>query len=134
MATLRTLAPIAALIAALFAALTAGAAAEAAEGAPVFAGHKYTVVYRDGPSLLLDFKSASMMEGTFLAGPSKGQKLSINFKATEVAPRVYMLTWQEADKTTVVHVDDFNKMLSLSNVTLPDGTFLTMTGALTPAD
>ena len=108
--------------------------AQAADSAPVFVGHKYTVAYTNGPSLLLDFKSATFMEGTFLAGPSKGQKLSINFKAAKIAPRVYMLTWQEADKTIVVHVDDFNKMQSLSNVTLPDGTFLNMAGTFKPAD
>lgn len=122
------------IVLAIVALMLSSMMALAADGTPVFVGHKYTVAYKDGPSLLLDFKSTTFMEGTFLAGPSKGQKLAITFKATEIAPKVYMLTWQEVDKTTVVHVDDFNKMQSLSNVTLPDGTFLNMTGVFKSAD
>ncbi len=122
------------IIFAIVAMMLSSMMALAADSTPVFVGHKYTVAYKDGPSLLLDFKSATFMEGTFLAGPSKGQKLAITFKTTEISPKVYMLTWQETDKTTVVHVDDFNKMQSLSNVTLPDGTFLNMAGAFKPAD
>lgn len=44
-----------------------------------------------------------------------------------------MLTWQEADKTTVTHIDDFSRMVSYSNVTLPDGSFRNMVGRLANA-
>jgi hypothetical protein len=106
------------------------AGAVAADMTPVFVGKKYNVSYMGGPSLRLEFKSATALEGTFLAGPSKGQVLKITYTAKEVAPSVYMLTWQEADKTTVTHVDDFSRMVSYSNVTLPDGTFMNMVGRL----
>ncbi len=106
------------------------ASAVAADMTPVFVGKKYNVSYMGGPSLRLEFKSATALEGTFLAGPSKGQVLKITYTAKEVAPSVYMLTWQEADKTTVTHVDDFSRMVSYSNVTLPNGTFSNMVGRL----
>jgi len=115
----------------VFGAARAGVAGEVS--APVFVGKQYNVAYSGGPSLLLDFKSATFMEGTFLAGPNKGQKLSITFTAKEIGPSIYMLYWQEQDKTTVVHVDDFAKQVSYSNITLPDGTFLNFSGPLTPA-
>jgi len=123
-------------ILAMLAVLAAGTfgQAYAAEKAPIFVGNKYKVAYAGGPSLLLDFKSATFMEGPFLEGPSKGQKLSITFTAREITDGVYMLYWQEQDKTTVVHVDDFRKMVSYSNITLPDDTFLNFSGPLTPAN
>lgn len=109
-----------------------GALAADAVPPPVFVGKKYTVNYPGGPSLRLDFKSATDLEGTFLAGPNKDQVLKISYTAKEVAPSVYMLTWQETDKTTVTHVDDFSRMVSYSNVTLPNGTFINMVGRLAP--
>jgi hypothetical protein len=121
---------------ALYSLLAASAAYPASAGeatAPVFVGKKYNVAYAGGPSLMLDFKSATFMEGTFLAGPNMGQKLSITFTAKEIGPNLYMLYWQEQDKTTVVHVDDFVRQVSYSNITLPDGTFLNFSGPLTPA-
>jgi hypothetical protein len=108
--------------------------AAAAERPPVFVGKQYKVAYGGGPSLLLDFKSDTFMEGTFLEGSNMGQKLSITFTAKEIGDGLYMLYWQEQDKTTVVHVDDFRKMVSYSNITLPDGTFLNFSGPLTPAN
>ena len=114
--------------------LASAGAVQAAEPAPVFVGHKYKASYPGGPQFLLDFKSVTYMEATFLAGPSKGQVLKINFTAKEVAPSVYLLTWQEEDKTTVVHVDDFSKLVSYSNATLPDKTFQTHVGRLSTAD
>lgn len=107
--------------------------ANAAEFTPVFVGKKYTADYQGGPSFLLDFKSATQLDATFLAGPNKGQVLKITYTAKEVAPSVYMLTWQEADKATVVHVDDFSRMVSYSNLTLPDGTFHNTVGRLATA-
>lgn len=102
----------------------------AADMPPVFIGKKYNVSYVGGPSLRLEFKSATALEGTVLAGPNKGQVLKITYTAKEVAPSVYILTWQDADKTSVTHVDDFSRMVSYSNVTMPNGSFTNMVGRL----
>lgn len=67
--------------------LLAPLTAAAAEFTPVFVGKKYTVDYPGGPSLRLEFKSATALGGTFLAGPNKGQVLKITYTAKEVAPR-----------------------------------------------
>jgi hypothetical protein len=60
--------------------------------------------------------------------------LSITFTAKENGDRFYMLYWEEQDNTTVVNVDDFRKMASYSNITLPDYTFLNFVGRLTAAN
>jgi hypothetical protein len=39
-----------------------------------------------------------------------------------------MVSWQEADKTTVVHVEDFKNGIVHTNVTGPNGIFLRRSG------
>jgi hypothetical protein len=36
---------------------------------------------------------------------------------TPIAPNVFMVTWVEGDKTTVVHVEDYGGMVFYTNVT-----------------
>jgi hypothetical protein len=33
------------------------------------------------------------------------------------------VTWQESDKTTVVHIEDYNRQTIVTNITEPDLTF-----------
>ncbi len=41
-----------------------------------------------------------------------------------------MVCWQEADKTTVVHVQDFENGIIHTNVTVPNGVFILHSGTL----
>jgi hypothetical protein len=34
-----------------------------------------------------------------------------------------LVTWQEADKTTVVHLEGYKENTIITNITSPDGTF-----------
>ena len=54
--------------------------------------------------------------------------VTVNYTATEVADNVFMVTWKEPDGTTVTHVEDFNKSIVYTNITLTDHTFLNYKG------
>jgi hypothetical protein len=41
-----------------------------------------------------------------------------------------MICWQEADKTTVVHIDDFENGIVRTRVTEPNGVFIHKSGTL----
>jgi hypothetical protein len=57
---------------------------------------------------------------------SRSEKVEIRVKP--VADKVFLVTWQEVNKTTVVQVQDFERRVILTNITRPDGTFLQATG------
>jgi hypothetical protein len=41
------------------------------------------------------------------------------------------VAWQEADKTTVVHLEDYNNMNIITNITGPGGRFQSFQGGMT---
>lgn len=43
---------------------------------------------------------------------------------------VFLVSWTESNGATVVHVEDFVENKIYSHATLPDGTFLRMSGAM----
>jgi hypothetical protein len=58
-----------------------------------------------------------------------GRSERVEIRIQPVADKVFLVTWQEANKTTVVQVEDFERKVILTNVTRPDGTFLQSKGA-----
>jgi hypothetical protein len=54
----------------------------------------------------------------------------VRISSTKIRPGVLMISWQEASKTTAVHVVDFEKGIVYANTTQTDGTFIRMKGAL----
>jgi len=46
------------------------------------------------------------------AGPE-----TVTTEVTPVAPDVFMVTWKESDKTTVVHIEDYGSMVFYTNIT-----------------
>jgi len=45
-----------------------------------------------------------------------------------------VISWQEADGSTVVHIDDFETGCSLAFFTTPDGQFFRLEGNLRPLE
>lgn len=58
-----------------------------------------------------------------LTGPRTGNADTVAIEVVEIAANVFLVSWQEADHITVVHVEDFNTHTFHSCVTMPDGTF-----------
>ncbi len=73
----------------------------------------------------LYFKSKTVMTITNVAGPLNGTSETVQIAVTLIRPGVFMISWQEADKTTVVHIQDFENGIVHTNVTEPNGVFIT---------
>ncbi|MEO5598661.1 MAG: hypothetical protein ABIQ66_08575 [Novosphingobium sp.] len=65
-----------------------------------------------------------------VGGPITGLRGSARYTAREVAKGIYAISWQEADGSTVVHVDNFTDGVSLSYFTDASSNFYQMHGTL----
>lgn len=117
------------LFAILFA-LTASASAHAAAAYP-FEGKVYEYRYGDF-AVREHFVSASEMEFTILSGKTAGKTERVQYRAEQVTPEKFLISWQEKDGGTVVHLDDFQAGKSLSRYTDAKLNFHSMTGTLQP--
>ena len=101
------------------------ASVETEGGFPV-AGDNYEANF-DGGSFRIRFASASLMTITDLA---QNRSETVQVAATEVRSGVFMISWQEASKTTVVWVLDLENGILFTNTLRPDGTFHRSNGTL----
>jgi len=89
----------------------------------------------EGYTFRLDFTSESSLTYTVLRAPNPFQvdtKQTVDYHRVEIRPNVYFVYWQEPDKTTVTHYEDFEKNVVYSNITTPDHEFLTLHGTIKP--
>lgn len=66
--------------------------------------------------------------------PSGRVQQVVETAVTVIRPGVFLLSWTEADGTTVVHVQDFETSTVHSHARLPDGTLLRSRGTISWAD
>ena len=78
----------------------------------------------------LHFASETVMTITNVEGPLKGTWETVQIAVTPIRPGVFMIGWQEADKSTVVHIQDFANGIVHTNVTVPKGVFIQHGGTL----
>ena len=71
------------------------------------------------------------MSVEFLDGDQIGKTATIPFSWSRIGDGLYLLAWQEADRSTVVHCDDFANGVSRSFYTVMDGSFYQLAGSLT---
>ncbi|QCJ01064.1 MoaF-related domain-containing protein [Agrobacterium larrymoorei] len=86
-------------------------------------GHAYEVDFGGGNAFRIAFNSNTEMVFTRLVEPNKGSVETVRFTHKPIRDDVFLVYWQEADKTTVVHVEDFGKGEIYTNITGPDGSF-----------
>ncbi len=94
-------------------------------------GHTYRVDFGGGNAFDIDFASDRHMTFTKLQPPAQGQVETIRFDHRRIREGLYLVRWQEADKTTVVHLEDFARGRVYTHITRPDGRFFTGESALT---
>ena len=88
------------------------------------AGRKYAVVFPKFRAEL-DFHSATSLTFTLIQPDGgRGRTETVNFRAQPIATNIFLITWQEANKTTVVQVEDFASGVIFTNITRADGTFI----------
>lgn len=76
------------------------------------------------------YPSAERMHYKVLTGPRAGSEETVSIDIKLIRPSVFLVSWQEGDKTTVVHVEDFDAGVFYSNVTMPNGGFHRITGKM----
>jgi hypothetical protein len=78
----------------------------------------------------LHFKSEAVMILTNAEGPFAGTSETVQIAVTPIRPGVFLICWQEGDKTTVVHVEDFENGIVSTNITGRGGAFICRRGTL----
>jgi hypothetical protein len=63
-------------------------------------------------------------------GPFAGTSETVQIAVTPIRPGVFLICWQEGDKTTVVHVEDFENGIVSTNITDRGGAFICRRGTL----
>ncbi|MBN9603024.1 MAG: adenylate cyclase [Afipia felis] len=66
------------------------------------------------------------------AGALKGNMTTVDFEWRLIHGETYAVSWQEADGSTVVHIDDFGSGRSLSFFTTRSRDFFRLEGKLQP--
>ena len=92
-------------------------------------GHVYEVNFGSWV-FHLHFKSETVMMLTNAEGPFKGTSETVQISVTPIRPGVFMISWQEAEKTTVVHVEDFENGIVHTHITEHIGAFIRRSGTL----
>jgi hypothetical protein len=69
------------------------------------------------------YLAPDQMHYRVLTGPRAGQQETVAIEVKQIADQVFLVSWQEADGITVVHVENFHTMNFDSCVTMPDGRF-----------
>jgi hypothetical protein len=78
----------------------------------------------------LHFESETVMTLTNAEGSFKGTSETVQIAVTPIRPSVFMISWQEKDKTTVVHVEDYENSIVHTNITERSGAFIRRSGTL----
>jgi len=78
----------------------------------------------------LRFESETVMTLTNVDGPFEGNSETVQIVITLIRQGIFMISWQEADQTTVVHVEDYENGIVHTNVTKPRGSFIRFSGTL----
>ncbi len=122
-----------ALAALALAALLPGvvAAADIAPAAFEAVGHTYAVDFGGGNAFDIRFDSDREMTFTKRQPPGQGQVETVRFRHRRLREGLYLVYWQEADRTSVVHVEDFARGTIYTNITRPDGSFFNGQSPLT---
>ncbi|MDO5631346.1 MAG: hypothetical protein Q4G22_05845 [Paracoccus sp. (in: a-proteobacteria)] len=93
-------------------------------------GHVYEARFGD-LAYHLDFQSdgrTMTFSSVGEAAPVADAQVTVQYKALEVAPDVFMVIWTEPDGSTVTHVEDCANAVVHTNIILPDHQFLNYTG------
>lgn len=101
---------------------------------PVFAGRGFRVDYDGLSAHNLYSADASHLRYAIVSGPYAGAEGEAACQWREIAEGVYVISWQEADGATVVHVDDFANGYSQAFFTATDLSFHRMRGPLCEID
>lgn len=76
------------------------------------------------------YPTVDSMRYQVLTGPRAGTADTVAIQVKQICAGIFLVSWQEADHITVVHVEDYNTGTFDSCVTMPDGTFRRFTSKM----
>jgi hypothetical protein len=86
-------------------------------------GHRYFV---DFVAFQVELDFASETSLTYYNLDKNGNKVgseTVTIKVEPITDGIFLVTWQESDKSTVVHIEDYNRQTIVTNITESDLTF-----------
>jgi hypothetical protein len=95
-------------------------------------GKTYVADFKDIAFQLEFHHDGQKMTFTGLTEAVKKAKETIQYTAVPISPNVFMVYWQEANGTTVVHIEDFANQIVRTNITTPTMQFYNLVGTLKP--
>jgi hypothetical protein len=93
-------------------------------------GHHYFVDFH-AFQVELDFTSETSL--TYYNLDKNGKKVgseTVTIKVEPITEDIFLVTWQESDKTTVVHIENYDRMTIVTNITGPDLSFSQFSGTV----
>ncbi|AOJ62636.1 adenylate cyclase [Burkholderia ubonensis] len=97
---------------------------------PPFAGKTFEVRYAGLTAINAYADDGVHMRYEITEGDFTGAKDEVAYAWQHVAGEIYAISWQEADRATVVHIDDFAAGTSHSFFTAPSLDFHRLDGSL----
>jgi hypothetical protein len=94
-------------------------------------GHRYLVDFKAFRVELFFTSGNSLTYTEVKPDDSRGSSETVSISVEPIGDELFLVTWQEADKTTVVHLEDYKNNTIITNITDPDHTFSTFHGTMT---
>lgn len=76
------------------------------------------------------YLSTEEMRYQILTGSRAGDSDTIAIQVKAIRPGLFWVSWQEADKITVTHLEDFENGTFEASITLPDLSFIRCSGKM----
>lgn len=99
-----------------------------------FAGRCFEVDYGDLIATNAYTQDGRALTYEITRGTLTGNTATVGFEWRHLSGQSYAISWQEADGSTVVHIDDFETGRSLAFFTTPSGQFFRLDGSLRSVD
>ncbi|PRY11888.1 hypothetical protein CLV24_10913 [Pontibacter ummariensis] len=90
-------------------------------------GHKYEV---DFGNVVYHLHFIDDKQMHYKAVGNAQEEGTVKVQRTMLRHNLYLVSWQESDKTTVTHVQDFQNMVIYSNITTSENDFIYTRGNL----
>jgi hypothetical protein len=97
-------------------------------------GQRFEVDYGDLKATNAYGKDGRSLTYEITGGALADNAATVDFQWRHLFGSTYAISWQEADSSTVVHIDDFEGGRSLAFFTTPDGQFFRLEGSLKPVE
>jgi MoaF-like len=94
-------------------------------------GHRYFVDFQAFRVQLYFASETSLTYTGVNPDGSLGGSETVTIKVETIGDDLFLVTWQESDKTTVVHIEDYQHCKIITNITNPDLTFEQYHGTFT---